>query len=623
MEPDRCKEIASAIRYRPDVDGLRAIAVIAVVAYHAFPRLVPGGFIGVDVFFVISGYLITQIIVADLDQGSFSFAEFYARRVRRIFPALIVVMLATLAAGIVIFLPDELTSLARNAIAGALFGSNLMLLSETGYFDLDAHVKPLLHLWSLGIEEQFYLAWPLALWACPRRWRLVLVCGIIMLSFGLNATLVKTHAAATFYLPFTRAWELMAGAAITGVTIPGRGLRYLAAGIGFCIGITFFLYDAGLAYPGWAALVPVTGTALTVLGEGAPFSRLVLSHRWTVYLGRISYPLYLWHWPLLVFSQLYLLRPLTPTETIIVLCAALGLARITYEWIERPIRSGSRGAVGISMTAMAAIPAVALTAMLFPPQLPPAIQHLLTLPPVGEGMRIQACMLSDDDKDFGSDCIEHKRPLIAIWGDSTAGALVPGFRRLQSQHDFGLAQLTVSSCPPLLVRSYNVSENCLAKNREIVRRLEDARPDIVILHALWTTNTDELRPTVDALRDLGARVVILGYVPVWRGGLPNAVAAYYRRTGGVIPERSHVFVDAPPDGPEWMSRVAAELDTEFISMRDILCNSDGCLTRIGNNLTTRDWLHLTPSGAAYVANAVAPRLGLSTRPLAVMAQPSR
>jgi peptidoglycan/LPS O-acetylase OafA/YrhL len=623
MEPDRCKEIASAIRYRPDVDGLRAIAVIAVVAYHAFPRLVPGGFIGVDVFFVVSGYLITQIIVADLDQGSFSFAEFYARRVRRIFPALIVVMLATLAAGIAIFLPDELDSLARNAIAGALFSSNLMQLSETGYFDIDAHVKPLLHLWSLGIEEQFYLAWPLALWACPRRWRLALVCGIIMLSFGLNVSLVKTHAAATFYLPFTRAWELMAGAAITGVTIPSRGLRYLAAGIGFCIGITFFLYDAGMAYPGWAALVPVTGTALTVLGEGTPFSRLVLSHRWTVFLGRISYPLYLWHWPLLVFSQLYLLRPLTPTETVIVLCASLGLAWITYEWIERPIRSGSRGAVGISMTAMATIPAVALTAMLFPPQLPSAIQHLLTLPPVGEGMRIQACMLSDDDKDFGSDCIEHRRPLIAIWGDSTAGALVPGFRRLQSRYDYGLAQLTVSSCPPLLVRSYNVSENCLAKNREIVRRLEDARPDIVILHALWTTNTEELRPTIDALRDLGARVVILGYVPVWRGGLPNAVAAYYRRTRGVIPERSHVFVDAPPDGPEWMSRVAAELDTEFISMRDILCNSDECLTRIGNNLTTRDWLHLTPSGAAYVANAVAPRLGLSTRPLAVMAQPSR
>jgi peptidoglycan/LPS O-acetylase OafA/YrhL len=623
METDRCKEIASAIRYRPDVDGLRAIAVVAVVGYHAFPRLVPGGFIGVDVFFVISGYLITQIIVADLDRGSFSFAEFYARRVRRIFPALVVVMLATLAAGIAILLSDELSSLAKNAIAGALFGSNLMLLSEVGYFDLDAHAKPLLHLWSLGIEEQFYLAWPLALWTCPRRWRLALVCGIIILSFGLNVTLVKSHPAATFYLPFTRAWELMAGAAIAGVTIASWRLRYLAAGIGFCLGIAFFLYDARMAFPGWAALAPVTGTALTILGEDAPFSRLVLSHRWTVFIGRISYPLYLWHWPLLALSQLYLLRPLTSAETIIVLCATVSLAWITYQWIERPIRSGSWAAIGTSVAAMAAIPAVALAALLFPPQLPSAIQRLVMLPPVGEGMRIHACMLNDDDRDFGPDCIEHKRPLIAIWGDSTAGALAPGFQRLQSRYDFGLAQLTVSSCPPLLVKSTNVSDNCLAKNREIVRRLEQARPDIVILHALWITNTGELRPTIDALRDLGARVVILGYVPVWRGGLPNAVAAYYRRTGDVIPERAHVFVETPPEGPEWMSRVAAELDTEYISMREILCNSDGCLTRIGNNLTTRDWLHLTPSGAEYAANAVARRLGLSARPLAVTAEPSR
>src|SRR6266700_1819728 len=531
MEPDRCTEIAPAIRYRPDVDGLRAIAVIAVIAYHAFPRLVPGGFVGVDIFFVISGYLITQIIVADLDRGSFSFAEFYARRVRRVFPALIVVMLTTLAAGTAMFLPDELTSLARNAIAGASFGANLMLLSEVGYFDHDAHVKPLLHLWSLGIEEQFYLAWPLALWACRRPWRLVLVCGIIMLSFGLNVALVKTHPAATFYLPFTRAWELMAGASITGVAITVRRLRYLAAGAGSCFVITFFVYDAGMAFPGWAALLPVLGTMLTVLGEGAPFNRLVLSHRWTVLLGRISYPLYLWHWPLLAFAQLYLLRPLTPAETIIALGAALGLAWITYQWIERPIRFRRHGAVALPLAGMAAIPAVALTAMLFPPQLPSAIQHLLMLPPVGEGMRVHACMLNDDDRDFAPDCIEHKRPLIAIWGDSTAGALVPGFQRLQSQHPFGLAQLTVSSCPPLLVKSYNVSDNCLSKNREIVRRLEDARPDIVILHALWTTNTDELRPTIDALRDLGARTVILGYVPVWRGGLPTAGPPVVGRNG--------------------------------------------------------------------------------------------
>jgi peptidoglycan/LPS O-acetylase OafA/YrhL len=621
MEPSIA---TSPVRYRPDIGGLRAVAVIAVVIYHAFPRLLPGGFIGVDVFFVISGYLITQIVVTDLDRGTFSFAAFYARRIRRIFPALIVVMLTALGAGVAILLPEEMTSLAGNAIAGALFSSNLRLSSEVGYFDLDAHAKPLLHLWSLGIEEQFYLAWPLALWLCPRQWRRVLLCGIIVLSFGLNLALVQTHPAAAFYLPLTRAWELMAGAAAAGIAIPSRGLRYLAAGIGFCSGITFFIYDAGTAFPGWAALVPVLGTALTLLGEDAPFSRLVLAHRWTVFIGRISYPLYLWHWPLLVFAQLYLLRSLTTNEILAVLGAAVSLAWITYEWIERPIQSKPRGAVWISTAAMAAVPALALAAMLSPPQLPEEIRRLMTLPAAGEGARVHACMLIDGDKTFAPECIERRQPLVAIWGDSTAGALVPGFRRLQSQHRFGLAQLTVSSCPPLLVKRDTISDDCLAKNREAARLLKEARPDIVVLQALWVTNAVELKPTIDALRELGAkRIIIFGYVPVWHGGLPHAVAAYYRRTGHVIPERSHVVVDTPPDGPEWMSRVAAELDTEYISMRDILCDSEGCLTRIGDHLTTRDWLHLTPSGAEYVVNAVAPRLGFSAHPQSVMAEPSR
>jgi hypothetical protein len=248
----------------------------------------------------------------------------------------------------------------------------------------------------------------------------------------------------------------------------------------------------------------------------------------------------------------------------------------------------------------------------------------MVLPPAGEGMRVHACMLIDGDKTFAPECIEHRQPLVAIWGDSTAAALVPGFRRLQAQHSFGLAQLTVSSCPPLLVKRDNISEYFLTKNREITRLLEEARPDIVILQALWVTNSVELKPTVDALRDLGAkRIIIFGYVPVWRGGLPNAVAAYYRRTGHVIPERSRVVVDTPPDGPEWMGRVAAELGTEFISMREVLCDSEGCLTRIGDHLTTRDWLHLTPAGAEYVVNAVAPRLGFSAQPQSVMAGRSR
>src|SRR5581483_6447290 len=190
---------AAQLRYRADIDGMRAIAVIAVVLFHAYPKGLPGGFAGVDAFFVISGYLITSIIVGGLDGDGFSFADFYARRVRRLFPALIVVLIATLAAGFWILLPSQTASLAKNTMASAFFGANLMLWSETGYFDIDAKLKPLLHLWSLGIEEQFYLAWPLVLWLTPRRRRTTLIICTIVGSFALNVALIGRYPEATFY----------------------------------------------------------------------------------------------------------------------------------------------------------------------------------------------------------------------------------------------------------------------------------------------------------------------------------------------------------------------------------------------------------------------------------------
>src|SRR5580704_5801991 len=215
----------AGLRYRADIDGMRAVAVLSVVLFHVIPKQFPGGFAGVDAFFVISGYLITSIIVTDLDQRRFRFTEFYARRVRRLFPALVVVLAVTLALGFWLFLPQQLASLARNTIASALSSANLMLLSETGYFDIDASLKPLLHLWSLGVEEQFYLIWPVALWLTPRRFRLVLILLVMIGSFALNVVLIGRYPDAVFYLPFTRVWELMAGALLLRLSITNVVVR--------------------------------------------------------------------------------------------------------------------------------------------------------------------------------------------------------------------------------------------------------------------------------------------------------------------------------------------------------------------------------------------------------------
>jgi peptidoglycan/LPS O-acetylase OafA/YrhL len=597
-------------RYRADIDGLRAVAVIAVIAYHGFPELMPGGFIGVDVFFVISGYLITDIIERNLaGPAGFSFADFYRRRVRRIFPALVVVLFASLAVGVCIFLPSELSSLTRNAIASAFSSANLILLSEAGYFDVDAHLKPLLHLWSLGIEEQFYLAWPLALWLTPRRWRGVLIGIVIVGSFALNIILVKTHPQATFYLPFTRAWELIAGAALVHISIKNAKLTEALSALGFACGIAFFLYNSRMTFPGWAALVPVIGTSATILGEGSFFNRVVLSHPLAVLIGRISYPLYLWHWPLLVFTGFYLLRPLTPIEIAGLIVAAFVLAWLTYELIERPIRSGRMGSVKTALAGMLATVTFAGVTIVAPPQLPEAIKRFATITTGSAEWRIHECLVSDNE-DFAPSCIDHVRPLIALWGDSTAGALMPGLRNLQSHYSFGIAQFTVSSCSPIfIVGSYSaVVPSCLERNQKILRNITELHPDMVLLQALWTTTHDELNPTISALRSAGiSRIVIIGRSPMWPGGFPNAVATYYRRTRELLPERTNLFVE-PQTGADPMMGIAESVGVEYISARDAFCDKDGCIARIGQDPVVSDWLHLTPVGSRYLMNKIGPAL---------------
>ena len=604
------------LRYRGDIDGLRALAVMSVILFHTFPKILPGGFIGVDVFFVISGYLITHLILVDLDSGKFSATSFYARRVRRIFPALIIVLIATFAFGWHYFLPLELTSLGKNILASALFSANLMLLSEVGYFDVAAHLKPLLHLWSLGIEEQFYLVWPLILWALPRKSLLTATVFIAAVSFILNVAMIAHFPSETFYLPFTRAWELLAGATLAQASRSGDE-RYhdLFAIVGIvAIAISLFLIDAQTPFPGWAAAVPVAGTVLLLRSEASLLNRLVLSNRAAVSLGVISYPLYLWHWPLLVFAELIKFRKLTDLERGLVVALAFLLAWLTYKFVERPIRFGGGRFEKPLLACMTMLAAVALVPALgYGPSLPDRINKLITATNPAEGLRVGECMLLDGSKtDFSQNCVDQKRPLIAIWGDSTASALVPGFQHLQGSRNFGIAQFTVSSCPPLLVRAGSMTEFCLEENRKIVNLIRANAPDTVLLHAIWDVNdkVETLRPTIEALRAQNiARIVILGPVPVWIGGLPAVVSTYYRRKGEVIPERTWQYIDQISGDPN-MRKIASELGVEYISSREALCNNLGCVTRIGESLAARDIIHLTPTGSRFLVESIAPELAI-------------
>ncbi|MDB5888027.1 MAG: O-antigen acetylase [Rhodocyclales bacterium] len=361
--------------YRPDIDGLRAIAVLAVVGFHAFPDLLHGGFIGVDVFFVISGFLISTIIFDSLQRDSFSFLAFYSRRIKRIFPALLLVLIACFAFGWFALLADEYKQLGEHIAGSAGFVSNFVLWNESGYFDNTAATKPLLHLWSLGIEEQFYLAWPLLLWlAWKRRFNLLTITIIVAaVSFALNIGLRHSDIIGVFYSPQTRFWELLAGSVLAWLALKkyevfprlkskldaglgrliyaerpatdGSTLRDVQAWLGAAVLVAgMLIITTKWAFPGWWAVLPVMASVLVIsAGPQTWINRKLLSNRVLVWFGLISFPLYLWHWPLLSFARTILSETPSLKMRIALVLLSVVLAWLTYLLIERPIRFGKSG----------------------------------------------------------------------------------------------------------------------------------------------------------------------------------------------------------------------------------------------------------------------------------------
>lgn len=358
-------------KYRPDIDGLRAIAILSVVGFHAFPGWVKGGFIGVDIFFVISGYLISTIIVGSLERNSFSFVEFYVRRINRLFPALLLVLTACFIFGWFALLADEYKQLGKHIAGGAGFISNYLFWSESGYFDNPAETKPLLHLWSLGIEEQFYIVWPLLLWfSWKQRLNLLTITTVVVLiSFALNISKVTTDAVATFYSPQTRFWELLVGSILAYIMqhkqrifpkfkhrfdmwrdkiiyanapeADGRTLRNVQSVLGAVLLTVGVLVTKEKYFPGWWAVLPTLGAVLIIsAGTQAWFNR-VLSNRVLVWFGLISFPLYLWHWPLLSFARIVESETPSLGVRIAAVIIAVVLAWLTYRLIEKPIRFGN------------------------------------------------------------------------------------------------------------------------------------------------------------------------------------------------------------------------------------------------------------------------------------------
>jgi peptidoglycan/LPS O-acetylase OafA/YrhL len=610
-------------QYRPDVDGLRAIAVMLVLNFHAFPEAAPGGFVGVDVFFVISGFLITGIIARELDQKRFSLLGFYSRRIRRIFPALIVVLSATLVLGWLWMLPSAYAQLGSDAFASAAFFANIALLLQSGYFDIESAKKPLLHLWSLGIEEQFYLAWPLLLMLAARlRLSMVAMASVLgIASFVLNVAMIGPDPVATFYLPFTRAFELLAGAVLVrGWSRIDQG--YTASDWRAWIGIALIVISTAVldphrAFPGWWALLPVVGTALLLSAPKAWLCRVVLASPPLVWIGLISYPLYLWHWPLLVFSGHIKFAPLSLPERELILPASALLAWATYQFVEKPFRFGRPSqrkifALCAGMVLVAVSGAVVVSGHGLDFRLPAEIRAMADVPTQSARWRFHECLLDlSHEMEFAETCVDRdRRPLVLVWGDSTAGALLPGLRQAQEARHFGIAQFNSTSCVPALNVDVAGVPNCRAINDKVLSLAQKLKPEIVLLHGSWDRYLDGAAETVAMLKKTtNARVVVLGSVPWWKRGLPNEVLRFFLLHHRLIPERSD-RAEADGSGATLRAKVVPA-GAEFISAWDVMCSADGCLARIGDSaadISASDQVHLTEKGSQFLINSVIDRV---------------
>ncbi len=536
-------------RYRPDIDGLRAVAVSIVVLFHYGFSALGGGYVGVDVFFVISGYLITAITRDEMARDRFSLAAFYERRIRRIVPALVTVLVACGLASVFVVLPEDLRLLAKSTMAAAVYGSNILFSRLAGdYFDADnLTLQPLLHTWSLAVEGQFYVLFPLILLLLRRRpSATVAVLGLLaILSFGLGAWEVVHRPVSAFYLLPGRAWELLVGGLLAcwrPVALARPWRREAAVGVGLAaIGLATILFDATTPFPGAAALLPCLGAVL-VIGGGQGGGRLasLLGARAPAWLGRISYSLYLWHWPVIVLARYGHGPDLSLGLRLVLLVATVALAGLSHALVERPFITrrrlpGRRGmlaaAAGATLATVALGQVLDLTGRGFLPlgHLPPAVMTLAE----GHFDRLEGeCPVPSAGADplpypcrFGAPGVE---PTVALWGNSYARMWIPALAQDAEAHGASGMALVFSKCPPLLGFDDKGLPGCLPFNQEAVALLAAHRSlRTVVLGADWflyDRDLGRLDATLDALGAAGIRVFLLLAPPQVDYPVPRTLA---------------------------------------------------------------------------------------------------
>jgi peptidoglycan/LPS O-acetylase OafA/YrhL len=665
-------------KYRPDIDGLRAIAVLSVVVFHAFPGWINGGFVGVDIFFVISGYLIASIIFENLDKGTFSFSEFYARRIKRIFPALLLVLFASYAFGWFALLSDEYQQLGKHIAGGAGFVSNLLFWNESGYFDNAAETKPLLHLWSLGIEEQFYILWPLVLWlAWKKSWNpLIVTISVGGLSFYLNVKGVKGDSVATFYSPQTRFWELLAGNVLAWLSLHKRevlgkvaprpdgwfastwGRRQIGLNALSFIGLLLLVFGfwrihKNFSFPGVWPLIPVAGAVLIIFaGPMAWVNRKILSNKILVWFGLISYPLYLWHWPLLSFARI--IESEVPALTIRVGAVVLAtlLAWLTYRFVERPIRAGQTPrtiTLVILCLAMVSIGAIGYRTYILD-----GLPTRSALIQIGENQK-QLQRLTEDDAEGHQKCLDKyqitrfvrycnvtgKHPTIALIGDSHARAMYDGMSLLLANTEDGVLNIggrllqNVIAYPKGNEFELKVSQGghfaaqfvadepsiktvvLLSGERPATKEADEStvyqlidHPEITDRKKVWEIG---LRTTLDGLTRAGKNVIFMIDYPEVdfdpKICLENRPIKITRQTKRCAISRAS-FDAEDRKSREMILAVLQDYPTvKVFDSAAYLCDKDWCMAKQEGKVLYRDEVHLSVAGSLLLAKELIKVIG--------------
>jgi len=631
--------IGFVLKYRPEIDGLRALAVVPVILFHAGFELFSGGFVGVDVFFVISGYLITSLLIEDIENKRFSILHFYERRARRILPALLFVTLVCIPFAWMWMLPSQMKDFSQSLIAVSLFASNILFWRESGYFDTAVEEKPLLHTWSLAVEEQYYVLFPIFLilaWRFGKNrvfWMIVVMAAFSLL---LSEWGWRNKAIANFYLIPTRAWELFAGS-IAAFVVQKQGTQKnnLLALFGLsAIVFSIFFYDESTPFPSVYALVPVIGVVLLVLfADKDTFTAKLLSTKGFVGIGLISYSAYLWHQPILAFGRIYISQELPLSFILATIFATTILAYITWKYIESPFRSKSLlSSKNIAVTSLVGLLTLCATGILYlndslPSRAIDAYLKNIT-PTSSSSMQLEneCFLLNEELANFAHDCAspeEGKFNLLLI-GDSHAAALYPGFDSLSDTINVDL--MSATNCLPIVTqfpknKSQNATSRCSLINNQVIEAIRTKHYDIILLSAymyewgsggeVWTY-PGYYSDFISQLRTISkhSNIAVLGQVPIWKPNLLTNVAEDALATGFVQIDK-YSSNGIPVDFFEFNTSYKTDvhdLGLEYIDVVAHLCSDNRCKRFISTSnsqvLTSSDYGHIGLEAARYYVSSL-------------------